>query len=77
MKEHFQPQDPSGEHSPPVADVLREGRGKALTLLYEVKPGPSRASFGIACAEIAGFPPAVVADAARRAAALERRAPSS
>ena len=57
------------------ADV--DAAGKALTLLYEVKPGPSRASFGIACAEIAGFPPAVVADAARRAAALERRAPSS
>ena len=42
-----------------------------LTLLYKVQPGPATKSYGIHCARLAGFPVGVVADAARRLAALE------
>ncbi|KAH8064926.1 hypothetical protein JL722_1816 [Aureococcus anophagefferens] len=62
-----------------VDALARDG---ALTLLYEVKPGASQgqqkgasaASFGVECAALAGFPAAVVADAARRAKAAEAAA---
>ena len=54
-----------------VDALARDG---ALTLLYEVKPGASAASFGVECAALAGFPAAVVADAARRAKAAEAAA---
>lgn len=50
-------------------DALVENEN--LTLLYRVQPGPATKSYGIHCARLAGFPAAVVADAARRLAALE------
>lgn len=50
-------------------DALVENEN--LTLLYRVQPGPATKSYGIHCARLAGFPATVVADAARRLAALE------
>ena len=46
--------------------------GGGLTLLFEARPGPCDRSFGVAVAEAAGFPPAVVADAKAFASARER-----
>ncbi|CAM9603451.1 unnamed protein product [Heterosigma akashiwo] len=42
-----------------------------ITFLYEVQPGPCLESFGIHVAEMAHFPPAVVASAKRKARELE------
>ena len=50
-----------------VDALARDG---ALTLLYEVKPGASAASFGVECAALAGFPAAVVAEARHHKIAL-------
>ena len=47
--------------------------GSALTLLYEVRDGPTFRSFGVECARLARFPAAVVDDARRRLAASEGR----
>ena len=44
-----------------------------LTLLYKVEAGPATKSYGIHCARLAGFPVAVVEDAAARLAALEKK----
>ena len=39
--------------------------GGKVTMLFAVQPGPSFRSFGIQCAQAAGFPASVVAEAAR------------
>ena len=43
----------------------------ALAFLYEVADGPCTESFGIKVAELAGFPPATVQVAKRKADELE------
>jgi MutS domain V len=45
--------------------------GDNITFLYNVKPGACGQSFGVAVAELARFPPAVVAAAKRKLADLE------
>ncbi|RHY16065.1 hypothetical protein DYB25_006589 [Aphanomyces astaci] len=42
-----------------------------IAMVYEVRPGPCLESFGIHVAEMAGFPPSVVAVAKRKATELE------
>ena len=62
-------------HAPPApSGIGRETAGaSALTLMYEVRPGPSYASFGLSVAAAAGFPEAVIADAEAVLLLLEAR----
>jgi DNA mismatch repair ATPase MutS len=51
--------------------VTAVANGDNITFLYNVKPGACGQSFGVAVAELARFPPAVVAAAKRKLADLE------
>lgn len=52
--------------------VTAQTNNGVLTFLYAVHPGPCLQSFGIAVAEMARVPSAVIEDAKRRARKLER-----
>jgi DNA mismatch repair ATPase MutS len=51
--------------------VTAHASDNAITMLYNVQPGPSDRSFGIHVAEIAKFPASVVQSAKRKVASLE------
>jgi DNA mismatch repair protein MSH2 len=52
--------------------VTAHASDNAITMLYNVQPGPSDRSFGIHVAEIAKFPASVVESAKRKVASLEQ-----
>jgi DNA mismatch repair ATPase MutS len=51
--------------------VTAQTHAQGITFLYEVNPGPCLESFGIHVAEMAKLPPAVIAEAKRKAQELE------
>jgi DNA mismatch repair protein MSH2 len=57
--------------------ALTQGEGDGIIFLYSVRPGPCSSSFGIKVAEMAAFPPSVVAVAKDKAKQLESTAGSA
>ena len=70
---HFQELTALANEQPAVTNrhVSAHLDGSGITMLYQVEDGPSDRSFGVAVAEAADFPPAVVGAAKRRLAELE------
>ena len=70
---HFQELTALAHEQPAVTNrhVSAHLDGSGITMLYQVEDGPSDRSFGVAVAEAADFPPAVVGAAKRRLAELE------
>ena len=70
---HFQELPALANEQPAVTNrhVSAHLDGSGITMLYQVEDGPSDRSFGVAVAEAADFPPAVVGAAKRRLAELE------
>jgi DNA mismatch repair protein MSH2 len=54
------------------ATLEKRSAASRLVFLYELHPGPSEKSFGIHIAEMAGFPPSVIAVAQDKVCALEQ-----
>ena len=70
---HFQELTALANEQPAVTNrhVSAHLDGSGITMLYQVEDGPSDRSFGVAVAEAADFPAAVVGAAKRRLAELE------